>query len=383
MSGQGIQKTMTKENQPHWARRYGMALVSFALAFGLTLLLSPIKEKGIFILFLAAVALSTWHGGVKPGVFTAVLSAIAGTYFFLPPNYSLLIEDFGTSLRLIEFLLVSTLIITLSGARRAAQQRAEAALAEAERANRAKDDFLAMVSHDLRTPLSAILGWTRMLRSGDCDEETRARAIGVIERSAQAQRHLIDDLLDVSRIVNGTLRLDLHPISLRELVEAAVDSLRPTAEANNVRVETKFDGGQVLGDAGRLEQVLWNLLSNAIKFTPGGGRVRVRLDNMFTYLRLTVSDNGKGIDPDFLPYIFDRFRQGERAGKFRGRGLGLGLAIVRHLIELHNGTVQVESPGHGRGAIFTVRLPLLTAQTSGEDDLGARRAKGLSFQSEA
>jgi signal transduction histidine kinase len=383
MSGQGTQKTMSKENHPHWTRRYGMAVLSFALAFGLTLLLSPIKEKGVFLLFLAAVALSTWHGGVKPGVFTAVLSALAGTYFFLPPNYSLLIEDFGTLLRLIEFLLVSTLIITLGGARRSAQQRAEAALAEAERANRAKDDFLAMVSHDLRSPLSAILGWTRILRSGDCDEETSVRAIGVIERNAQAQRHLIDDLLDVSRIVNGTLRLDLHPISLRELVEAAVDSLRPTAEAKNVRVETKFDGGQVLGDAGRLEQVVWNLLSNAIKFTPEGGRIRVRLDNMFTYLRLTVSDNGKGIDPDFLPYIFDRFRQGERAGKTRGRGLGLGLAIVRHLIELHNGTVQAESPGHGRGAIFTVRLPVLNAQTSAEGDLGARRAKGLHFQAEA
>lgn len=382
MSSQGIQKTMSKENHPHWARRYGMSVLSFALALGLTLLLSPIKEKGVFLLFLAAVALSTWHGGVKPGVFTAVLSAIAGTYFFLPPNYSLLIEDFGTLLRLIEFLLVSTLIITLSGAHRSAQRRAEAALAEAERANRAKDDFLAMVSHDLRSPLSAILGWTRMLRSGDCDEETHARAIGVIERNAQAQRHLIDDLLDVSRIVNGTLRLDLRPVSLRELVEAAVDSLRPTAEANNVRVETKFDGGQVLGDAGRLEQVVWNLLSNAIKFTPEGGRVRVQLDNMFTYLHLTVSDNGKGIDPNFLPYIFDRFRQGGSSGKTRGRGLGLGLAIVRHLIELHNGTVQAESQGHGRGTIFTVRLPVLTAQTSVEDDLGAQAAKGLSFQAE-
>jgi signal transduction histidine kinase len=380
MSGQGTQKIMPKENHPHWARGYGMAVLSFALAFGLTLLLSPIKEKGIFILFLAAVALSTRHGGVKPGIFTSVLSALAGTYFFLPPNYSLLIEDFGTSLRLIEFLLVSTLIITLGGARRSAQQRAEAALAEAERANRAKDDFLAMVSHDLRSPLSAILGWTRMLRSGDCDEETRTRAIGIIERNAQAQRHLIDDLLDVSRILNGTLRLDLRPISLKELVEEAVDSLRPTAEANNVRVETKFDWGQVLGDAGRLEQVIWNLLSNAIKFTPEGGRVEIRLDNMFTYLRLTVSDTGEGIDPDFLPYIFDGFRQGGRGERFSRRGLGLGLAIVRYLIELHNGTVQAESRGHGRGAIFTVRLPLLNTQTSEEDDLGAQPAKGLHFR---
>lgn len=374
---------MPKENHPHWSRRYGIAVLSFALAFGLTLLLWPIKEKGIFILFLAAVILSTWQGGVKPGILTAALSAIAGTYIFLPPNYSLLIEDFGTSLRLIEFLLISALIITLSGARRSAQQRVEAALAEAERANRAKDDFLAMVSHDLRTPLGAILGWTRMLRSDDCDEETTVRAVEVIERNAQAQKRLIDDLLDVSRIVNGTLRLDLHPISLNEVVEQAVDSLRPTAEVNNIQVETKLDGGQVLGDAGRLEQVVWNLLSNAIKFTPEGGRIRVHLDNMFTYLCLTVSDTGTGIEPSFLPYVFDRFRQDESDETLRRRGLGLGLAIVRHLIELHGGTVQAESPGQGQGTVFTVRLPLLTAQKSAEDNLGAQTAERLRLQADA
>lgn len=374
---------MPKKNHPHWTNRYGIAVISFALAFGLTLLLWPIKEKGIFILFLAAVILSTWHGGVRPGVLTAGLSAVAGTYIFLPPNYSLLIEDFGTSLRLIEFLLISALVIVLSGARRSAQQRAEAALAEAERANRAKDDFLAMVSHDLRTPLSAILGWTRRLRFDDCDEETTMRAVEVIERNAQAQRHLIDDLLDVSRIVNGTLRLDPHPISLKEVVEQAVDSLRPTAEANNVQVETKLDGGQVLGDAGRLEQVVWNLLSNAIKFTPKGGRVQVHLDDMSTYIRLTVSDTGKGIEPSLLPYVFDRFRQDESAETLRRRGLGLGLAIVRHVIELHNGTVQAESPGQGQGTVFTVRLPPLTAQKPPEVDLGAQAAKNLRFQAEA
>lgn len=383
MSGQEAQKTMPKENHPHWTRRYVIAVLSFALTLVLTLLLWPIKEKGIFILFLAAVILSTWHGGVKPGVLTAALSAIAGTYIFLPPNYSLLITDFSTSLRLIEFLLISALIITLSGARRSAQKRAEAALAEAERANRAKDDFLAMVSHDLRTPLGAILGWTQMLRSKDCDEETTVRAVEVIERNAQAQRRLIDDLLDVSRIMNGTLRLDLQPISLTEVVEQAVDSLRPTAEANNVRVETKLDAGQVSGDAGRLEQVVWNLLSNAIKFTPEGGRVEVRLENMFTYLLLTVSDTGKGIEPSFLPYVFDRFRQDESAGKLRRCGLGLGLAIVRHLVELHGGTVQVESPGKDQGTIFTIRLPLLTAQKSPEDDLSTQKAEKLRFQAEA
>lgn len=377
---------MPKENQSHLLRHYGVAVLSFALASGLTLFLWPIKGKGIFMLFLAAVTLSAWYGGTKPGVLTAALSAMAATYIFLPPNYSLLIEDFGTLLRLVEFLLVSGLIITLSGTHRAAQQRAEAARAEAERANRAKDDFLTMVSHDLRSPLSAILGWTRTLRSGDCDEGTHARAIEVIERNAQAQKHLIDDLLDVSRIVNGTLRLDRHTIMFAKVVEAAVDSLRPTAELKNIHVETKLDysgGGYISGDAGRLEQVVWNLLSNAIKFTPDDGRIEVHLDNMFTYLRLTVSDTGKGIEPEFLPYVFERFRQAKSEEKLRNRGLGLGLAIVQHLIELHDGTVQAESPGRGQGAIFTVRLPLLTAQKLAVDDPGIHRAERLGFQAEA
>lgn len=374
---------MPKENYPHWSRRYGIAVISFALAFGLTLLLWPIKEKGIFILFLAAVIVSTRYGGVKPGILAAALSAVAGTYIFLPPSYSLLIADFSTSLRLIEFLLISALIIVLSGARHSAQQRAEEALAEAESANRAKDDFLAMVSHDLRTPLSAILGWTQMLRSKDCDEETTVRAVEVIERNAQAQKRLIGDLMDVSRIVNGTLLLDLHSISLREVVEHAVESLRPTAEASKVHVETKLDGGQVLGDPGRLEQVVWNLLSNAIKFTPTGGRVQVHLDNMFTYLRLTVSDTGKGIEPSFLPYVFDRFRQDESDEALSSGGLGLGLAIVRHLTELHGGTVQAESPGQGLGTVFTVRLPLLTDQQSQENDVSTQAAEKLRFQTES
>jgi signal transduction histidine kinase len=361
---------MPKENYLQWTRRYGMAALTFALAFGFTLLLWPVKEKGVFILFLAAVILSAWYGGVKSGFLTAALSAIAGTYIFLPPNYSLLIEDLGTLLRLVEFLLVSALVITLSGARRSAQQRAEAARLEAERANRAKDEFLAMVSHDLRAPLSAILGWTRMLRFQDCSEETTTHAVEVIERNAKAQRHLIDDLLDVSRIVNGTLQLDLRPVVLSEVVGAAIETLRPASEAKGVELETKLDAecALILGDAKRLEQVVWNLLSNAVKFTSSGGHVRAQLDNIFTYIRLTVSDTGKGIKKEFLPYVFDRFRQAESAGNLRQGGLGLGLAIVRYIVEQHGGAVQAESPGVGRGATFTVRLPLLKAQKPANSD---------------
>jgi signal transduction histidine kinase len=356
---------------PSWERRYIVAVLAFALACFLTLLLWPLKEKGAFILFLAAVSLSAWYGGVSPGVVTTALSAIAGTYIFLPPNYSLLVEDLGSSLRLMEFLLVSALIITLSGLRRSALRLAEVARAQAEKANRAKDDFLAMVTHDLRTPLSAILGWTQMLRK-DPSEGTRTRAIEVIERNARSQQHLIDDLLDVSRIINGTLRLELNEVNLNEVVKAAIDVLRPAADEKNIHVKTMLDAGSghVLGDARRLEQVVWNLLSNAIKFTHKGGHVTVQLDNMFTYVRLTVSDTGKGISEEFLPYVFDRFRQEDGAEKLRQGGLGLGLTIVSRIVEMHGGTAQVESGGIGRGTTFTVRLPLAASQESGSVDPG-------------
>ena len=366
---------MAKEKHPAWKRRYAVAVLSFGLACVLTLLLWPIKEKGVFILFLAAVSLSAWYGGVSPGAVTAALSAIAGTYIFLPPNYSLHVEDLGSSLRLIEFLLVSALIVTLSGSRRSALRLAEAARAEAEKANRAKDDFLAMFSHDLRTPLGAILGWTQMLRK-DRSEATWSRAVEVIERNALSQQHLIDDLLDVSRIVNGTLRLEIRDVALAGVVEAAVNSLSPAAAAKNTGIEMRLDAGagHVLGDARRLEQVVWNLLSNAIKFTPRGGRVRVQLDDMFTHMRLTVSDTGKGISEKFLPQVFERFRQEDGAEKLRRGGLGLGLTIVNSIVEMHGGTVQVESGGVGRGTTFTVRLPLAASPEPGSGGPGMLNA---------
>jgi signal transduction histidine kinase len=351
-----------------------VALLAFAVAFGLTRLLWPIKEEGIFILFLAAVMLSAWYGGARPGLLTAALSALAVTFTFLPPRYSLAVAGLGTWLRLVEFLLVAALVVALNEAHRSARRRAEAARAEAEAASRAKDDFLAMVSHDLRAPLSAILGWTELARREGFDAESRSRALDVIERNALAQRQLIDDLLDVARITSGTLRLDALPLEFSRVVGAAADSVRPAAEAKGLRLEVRLDSGGVLisGDGGRLEQVVLNLLSNAIKFTPEGGRVEVRLDATPTEACLAVSDTGRGIEPEFLPHIFERFRQGDGDGKLTRRGLGLGLAIVRHIVERHGGTVRAESRGRDEGSTFTVRLPLVGPQASAKAEEAGR-----------
>src|SRR5688572_17223596 len=201
---------------------------------------------------------------------------------------------------------------------------------EAELASRAKDEFLGMLSHELRTPLNAILGWTRMLSSGQLDKETSARAIETIERSARSQSRLIDDMLDVSRIISGNLRLDVQPVDLSTVVNAAVDTSRPAADAKDIRIQMVMDfgSGAVLGDPVRLQQVVWNLLSNAIKFTPKHGRVQIQLARVNSHVELTVSDTGPGIDEDFLPFVFDRFRQADSSASRKYGGLGLGLAIV-------------------------------------------------------
>ncbi len=236
----------------------------------------------------------------------------------------------------------------------------EAALAEAERANRAKDDFLAMLSHELRTPLTAMLGWVRMLRAGQLRPEQVQQALEVVERNARLQAQLINDLLDVSRIVAGKLQLDARPVDLVDVVDEALTSIRREVEARGLTLDARLDAaaGPVLGDPLRLQQVVANLVSNAVKFTPEGGRVTVGLERADAVARLTVSDTGQGIEPGLLAEIFDRFRQADGVGRRSQGGLGLGLAIVRHLVELHGGRVRAESEGVGRGARFVVELPL-------------------------
>ena len=238
--------------------------------------------------------------------------------------------------------------------------REQAARREAEAANRAKDEFIAVVSHELRTPLNAIMGWVQLLRMGDMDEETRNQAIDTIDRSAKTQSRLIEDLLDVSRIQSGKVRLEKTPVKLSLVVSCAVDGVRPTAEQRTLSLEARLDDvGVVIGDATRLQQVASNLLTNAVKFTPDGGRVTVELRCDGAQARLVVSDTGQGIEPEFLPFVFDRFQQGHaEVSTPRQQGLGLGLAIVRQLAELHGGTVHAHSDGAGKGATFTVTLPL-------------------------
>jgi CheY-like chemotaxis protein/nitrogen-specific signal transduction histidine kinase len=248
------------------------------------------------------------------------------------------------------------------GEARSAERRAEVAQAarqEAEAANRAKDDFLAVLSHELRTPLNATFGWVRMLRSGRLDADASARALEVIERNVNQQARLISDLLDASRIVFGRLELSLQSVDLSSLVAGVVESVRPAAEARSITLKSELDprAGPVTGDPDRLRQVVENILGNALKFTPAGGAVAVQLLREGG-ARLVVSDTGRGIEADLLPHIFERFRQSDSTSTRSHAGLGLGLAIVRHLVELHGGEVSAESAGPGQGATFTVVLPI-------------------------
>ena len=245
----------------------------------------------------------------------------------------------------------------------------------AERANHLKDDFLATLSHELRTPLTAIIGWSQMLGNLRLDPVTSLRAIEIIRRNAHMQSQLIDDLLDVSRIITGKLRLNVQPVDLGTIIIAAVDGLRPAAEAKEIGLQLQLDSpaGQVSGDPDRLQQVAWNLVSNAIKFTPKAGRVIVRLERVESHLEVTVSDTGQGIAPEFLPHVFDRFRQADATTTRAFGGLGLGLSIVRQLVELHGGTARVESPGEGLGATFTVSLPLVAVRRAVSDTGSAQQ----------
>ncbi|HET9531988.1 MAG TPA: ATP-binding protein [Blastocatellia bacterium] len=261
---------------------------------------------------------------------------------------------------------ISSHVAFALGRKQAEQEREQllaceqAARAEAEAANRAKDEFLATVSHELRTPLNSILGWTTLLRSGRFDDADASHALEVVDRNARAQSKLVEDILDASRLITGKLNVDFHPVELKPVINAAIDVVRPTADAKNISLELSLGPrvGIVMGDPARLQQIVWNLLSNAIKFTPPGGRVRLEAKRVGGRAEITVSDTGAGISPEFLPYVFDRFRQADSTTTRRYGGLGLGLAIARHLVEAHAGNIEVRSAGEGQGATFIVSLPL-------------------------
>ena len=271
-----------------------------------------------------------------------------------------------------EGLLITAVVRDVTERRRAEEQqlelvRAQAARAEAEAANRTKDQFLATISHELRTPLNAVYGWAKMLRAGNLDDAGAARAVEVIERNAGVQVKMIDDLLDVSRITTGKLQLDVGVVDPRAVVEAALDVVAPAAAAKQLRLQPVLDprAGPLMGDADRLQQVVWNLLSNSVKFTPKGGRIQVHLRRVNSHVEIAVADSGEGIDPALLPVIFDRLRQG--TGGRRG-GLGIGLSLVRHLVELHGGEVSAHSDGPGQGAVFVVKLPVTIVRPADRRD---------------
>src|SRR5262245_30618464 len=245
-----------------------------------------------------------------------------------------------------------------------ARWQAEQARQQAEAGNRAKDEFLATISHELRTPITAILGWSRMLLTGQLPTERQQKALETIDRNARSQAQLIEDLLDISRIVSGKLRIELRTVDLSAVIAAAVEAVRPAAEAKRIRIESIISSGAgpVLGDSERLQQVIWNLLSNAIKFTAREGFVTIELRRVESQVELNVTDNGIGISADFLPHVFDRFSQADSSITRARGGLGMGLAIVKSLVELHGGVVSVFSKGAGQGTTFSVKLPISVVQ---------------------
>lgn len=279
---------------------------------------------------------------------------VYGGLFFGHPDAGVFTER---AARIIEGI-AATAAIAMDNAK--LYEAAKAARNAAEESSRLKEEFLATISHELRTPLNAILGWSNMLRSGKLQPEVTAKALDTIERNARAQAQLIEDLLDVSRIITGKLKMDVRPIDPASFTEAAVEAVQPAAEAKGVRLIKVIDTGAVSvpGDPVRLQQVVWNLLSNAVKFTPRGGKVHVHLSRVNSHVEIAVTDTGQGIPPEFLPHVFDRFRQAEQTVNRQHGGLGVGLAIVRHLVEMHGGSVAAASEGKDQGSIFTVRLPV-------------------------
>ena len=366
--------------------RFGLSVATVGAALLLTQLLWRWIAPQATPLFLAAIAVTAWRGGVLPSLLATALAVFTVDYFFNPPVGGFEVSVDNTTSAFV-FVMVALLISWIDAARKRASRERDLLLAserqaraEAENANRAKDQFLAMVTHELRAPLSVILGWARMLkreyeeREDALDTASRIRALEAIERNALVQKQLVEDLLDVSSITNGKFRVEMRPTNLVSVIETAIDTIAPALAAKRIKLHTEYDHevGYINGDADRLRQVLWNLLSNAAKFTPEGGHVEVRLERASGCARLVVHDTGAGIPREFLPYVFDRFRQADEVLSGKNGGLGLGLAIVRHLVEAHSGTVHATSAGEGLGSTFTVELPLLPGAPPHE-------RRGLSF----
>ena len=351
---------------------YFAALFSVAAALLLTSLLWRWIEPHPTSLFLAAITVSAWYGGFRPSLLATTLATIAVDYFFILPVHSLELSVDNT-VRACVFVLVALLISWIDhGRKKAIEERDQWLIRElearkaAEAANRTKDEFLAMVSHELRTPLNVIVGWVAILRSGKLNREAAADALEKVERNARLQEHLIEDLIDVSRIAAGTMRVEARPMEVSVVIEEALRVVALTAKGKDIAIQAEYPDEAIVisGDPARLQQVVWNLLSNAIKFTPPRGRISLSLERLGNHAILSVRDSGRGIRADFLPYVFERFRQdvNELDQTQNHEGLGVGLSIVRHIVELHGGSIEAESAGKDQGATFRVCLPLASKE---------------------
>lgn len=344
---------------------HSASIISVAAALLLVLVFGPGPYPSL--IFVAAVAASAWYGGLRPGLMAAILAALALGYI-LPSKLPTLEPGFDGTARMSVFVLVALLISWIGAARDRAQSGHDHMLARSENgsggaglSNFTSNEFLAMVTHEMRTPLTCVLGWIRMLREGKLDATSSVRALESIERSAGSLELLIEDLLDVSRITSGNFRIEARRIDLATVITDTIGLVDIAARAKGIRIDRNYGGvpSFVMGDPERLQQVIWNLLTNAIKFTPEGGLIKIQMKRFDSFTQITVSDTGAGISADFLPHLFERFRQENNPTAKRQSGLGLGLAIVHHLVEMHGGTIRVESRGEGQGAAFIVQLPLL------------------------
>lgn len=353
----------------HPIARWVLPVVLVTVFCGLKLAVGPeiFFGRSPWVLMSGAVTLAAWYGGGLPGLATTGLSLVVCTWLFVPhrPGH-LFPSDPGWIIRGIAFAIDGLLVSAVAASLHRARGEAERLKAEADRVNELKDVFLATVSHELRSPLHAILGWTQLLATGRLTPEREEKALESIERSAQLQSKLVEDLLDVSRAVTGTLRIEKKPTPFCRVALDALESIRLEAEEKGIEIESDVQAAaMVLGDPARIHQVVTNLLRNAVKFTPAGGHIRMEVAYDAREVRLSVADDGDGIAPDLLPVVFDRFRQGSDAFRGPSGGLGLGLAIVRHIVEMHGGSVEARSDGPGHGALFRVRLPALPHEEAG------------------
>ncbi|HEY3053400.1 MAG TPA: ATP-binding protein [Thermoanaerobaculia bacterium] len=337
--------------------RYAFALVCVAAALAATELLGPWAEPDFSTLYVLAILVVSSVCGLGPGLFATVLAATSIAYAQVGWRYAV---DLGWDdvFRAGVFFAVAVIVSSLVARQRAAEEQLREAVMQLKKADSAKDDFLAMLSHELRTPLTSILGWATILGDRNVDAATVATAADSIRQSARSQQYLVDDLLDLSRIVFDKFRIDASPVDLVPLVKSTAELIKPVADAKKVELRTELPKRPcvIVGDDQRIKQVIWNFLTNAVKFTPSGGEVDLRIEVDDSQVQVVVSDNGEGIEPLSLPHVFDRFQQSDNGAK-KG-GLGLGLAIARYVVEAHHGSVSALSEGRGKGATFIARFPL-------------------------